>query len=237
AFALLAFLFTRNFKAALAAVSAAVAFTAYLALTLRDIAAVARTAPQGEYYSYGARILLARAYHQFVPETVEWNAAAAQAVAVVPLLALAAWAWVWARRRLLPEDQRRWSPSAERLAFHAGALIYLGTFAVGNNFDYRLVYLLLALPQLFAWVKEGPPAEALTTVAALALALVVTALWVGTLSEYVGLGDEFVSWSLAAVLAVLIAGSAPPLRFVPSALWGGRHSSGGRPVGRQPAGG
>jgi hypothetical protein len=38
--------------------------------------------------------------------------------------------------------------------FRIGAGIYVGTFLVGNNFDYRLIFLLLAMPQLIAWGKE-----------------------------------------------------------------------------------
>ena len=53
--------------------------------------------------------------------------------------------------------------TASLVGFHAGALIYLGTFAVANNFDYRLVFLLLTLPQLVEWVRT--PAHRLSSLA------------------------------------------------------------------------
>ncbi len=38
-------------------------------------------------------------------------------------------------------------------AFRAGTAIYLGTFLLGNNWDYRLMFLILTIPQLVVWGK------------------------------------------------------------------------------------
>jgi hypothetical protein len=38
-------------------------------------------------------------------------------------------------------------------AFRMGASIYVGTFLLGNNWDYRLAFLILAVPQLFEWAR------------------------------------------------------------------------------------
>lgn len=38
-------------------------------------------------------------------------------------------------------------------SFRVGAAIYIGTFALGNNTDYRLIFTLFVLPQLVAWTK------------------------------------------------------------------------------------
>lgn len=37
-------------------------------------------------------------------------------------------------------------------AFRVGAGVFLGSFCIGSNFDYRLVFLLLVIPQLTTWV-------------------------------------------------------------------------------------
>lgn len=37
-------------------------------------------------------------------------------------------------------------------AFRMGASIYVGTFLFGNNWDYRLAFLILTVPQLFEWI-------------------------------------------------------------------------------------
>jgi hypothetical protein len=38
-----------------------------------------------------------------------------------------------------------------RVLFVCGASIYIGTFFIGNNFDYRLVFLLLTVPMILEW--------------------------------------------------------------------------------------
>ena len=63
-------------------------------------------------------------------------------LAALALVALAA-----ARQAEL--DERRLD------AFWAGAAIYVGTYVFSSNFDYRLVFLLLCVPQLCAWRRDG----------------------------------------------------------------------------------
>lgn len=40
-------------------------------------------------------------------------------------------------------------------AFRMGASIYVGTFLLGNNWDYRLAFLVLVIPQLSEWFMAG----------------------------------------------------------------------------------
>lgn len=40
-------------------------------------------------------------------------------------------------------------------AFRMGASVYIGTFMLGNNFDYRLAFLVLLVPQLFDWMRSS----------------------------------------------------------------------------------
>ena len=40
-------------------------------------------------------------------------------------------------------------------AFRAGAAVYIGTFFLGNNFDYRLMFLLLIIPQVYLWLRAS----------------------------------------------------------------------------------
>ena len=91
------------------------------------------------------------------------------------------------------------------MALHAGGLIYLGTFATANNFDYRLIYLLLTLPQLCEWAgSKGNPRAPL---AATTLAAVVMLLWVGSLSRLLRLWDELASWAVAGLWTAVISGT------------------------------
>jgi hypothetical protein len=211
-FGLPAYAFLRNRRAALVAGISGLAFLAYVALTFGDVKTVASTATQGQYYSYGARILIGQAYHTLVGHNWQGASLVAQAIAMTLLLLLATLVWVWCRRRLGPATQRASQPpTSALLAFYLGALIYLGTFAVFKNYDYRLVYLLLTLPQLIGWIRRGQPGGPLPVVASLALSAVLLDLWIGALSEQLHLADELMAWAVAGLLIACAAGSIPTL--------------------------
>jgi hypothetical protein len=192
----------------------AVAFLAgYLVATTDDIQKVARAPEGGLLYSFGARILIGHLYHQVVPGEWQGGTIVAQAFAVIPLLVLVGAAWLWARRRLAPgEGEGAGVGGGALLAFHMGALIYLGTFATRKNGDYRLVFLLLTLPLLLAWASPRT-AEPRRRVARAGLGAVLAALWLGALSPYVGPADELASWVVAGLFVVLLAATVPPLRL------------------------
>jgi hypothetical protein len=221
AFALPAFALTGHRRARWIVAGTVTLLAIYLAATADDIAKVARAPEGGLRYSFGARILLGHLYHQVVPEAWRGGAILAQAIAVVPLVVFAGAVWLWARRRLAPSEP---DPAATRsgalLAFHLGALIYLGTFATRKNGDYRLVILLLTLPLLLTWASSRV-GDARRQLARAGLGTVLAALWLGALSPYIGPADELASWALAGVLVALLAASAPPLP--------------GRRAGRSPA--
>jgi glycosyl transferase family 87 len=207
-FALPAYLFTRRRTAAIAAIACTLLFAVYAFVMLDDIRAVAAIAPQGELHSFGARILPAAIYHRFIPERWQGGAITKQLFVIVPLLAAAALLWLPGRRRRPDRDVG--ADGSTRLAFSMGSLIFLATFAIGNNFDYRLVFLLLTLPQLFDWVER--PHDPRSWLAAVTLVAIVALLWVGALSEPLMLWDEVVTWAVVGLLIVLLAASIPRVR-------------------------
>jgi hypothetical protein len=211
-FALPAFALTGHRRGRWIAAAAFAVFAIYVATTADDIAKVGRAPEGGLLYSYGARILIGYLYHQVVPG--EWQAGTviAQAIAALPLLVLVTAAWVWARRRLGPLEPLEPDTHGSALfAFHIGVLIYLGTFATRKNGDYRLIFLLLTIPQLLAWASSsaGTPRGRL---ARAGLGTVLASLWIGALSPYIGPADELASWAVAGVFVALLAASVPPLR-------------------------
>jgi hypothetical protein len=210
-FALPPFLFMRSRRASIVAILCVMAFAVYALLTIGDIQAVARVAPQGDYHAFGARILPAAIYHRFVPDRWQGGAITKQLLAIVPLLIAAPVVWRVGRRRLPDQDPE--AGSAVRLAFYVGALVFLGTFAVGNNFDYRLVFILLTLPQLFEWItdRSGDPRSSLASVSALAVLIL---LWIGALSEPLRLTDEVATWATVVLLGALLAASVPRIRVM-----------------------
>jgi hypothetical protein len=61
--------------------------------------------------------------------------------------------------------------------FLAGAATFVGTFAIGHNYNYRMAFLLLTLPQLLRWSRAR---DAPLPFAAAGAAAVVATLWLGT---------------------------------------------------------
>jgi Glycosyltransferase family 87 len=210
-FGLPAYLFVRRREAAITALVCSAAFAVYALVTIGDIEAIARIAPQGEYHSFGARILPAAIYHEFVPDRWQGGDITKQLVAVIPLMIGGALLWLAGRRRLPEPDETHDSPT--RLAFYLGSMIFLGTFAVGNNFDYRLVFMILMLPQLFEWAGEAPR-DPRGGLAATTIAVVLFLLWIGALSEPLALTDEVVTWAAVGSLLALLGASVPRLRSV-----------------------
>ena len=226
-FALPAFVFTRNRVASRTALLCGAAFGAYVVFSLRDIVHVAEIATQGQLFSYGARILPAHLYHQIGADRWTGPAAVKQLLAAVPLGVIATAIVVRVQRRLGARGDDTMVNTSRLLALHAGTLIYLGTFATANNFDYRLVFLLLTLPQLVEWASI--PGDRLSSLAAATLVAIVVLLWVGSLSQWLNLWDELASWVVASLLTAVLAATLPSLNSVRRSVLGDVASVGGQP--------
>jgi hypothetical protein len=210
AFALPAFVLTGHRRGKWIVASGFALLAVYFAATADDIRKVARAPEGGLRYSFGARILLGHLYHQVVPEAWQGGTVLAQVITAVPLLVFVAAVWLWARRRLAPgEPDPAATGGGALLAFHMGALIYLGTFATRKNGDYRLVVLLLTVPLLLAWASS-PGGAARRALARTGLGAVLAALWLGALSPYIGPADELASWAVAGLFVALLAVSVRP---------------------------
>jgi Glycosyltransferase family 87 len=203
-FGLPGYLFGRRRRAAFTALACAAAFAVYAFIFRADLQAMARATPQGQYNSFGVRILPAAIYHHLVPQKWRGGAIVKQLLAIVPLMIGVPVVWRLGRRKLLQTDpgEAGW----HRLAFFVGSLVFLGSFALGNNWDYRLVFVLLMLPQLFEWIADPSPdprgpLAGITTISILVL------LWIGALSKPLALSDEVVTWATVGLLLGLLSAS------------------------------
>ncbi|MCX8061632.1 MAG: hypothetical protein N3D16_03510 [Anaerolineales bacterium] len=114
-------------------------------------------------------------------------------------------------------------------AFRAGSAIYVGTFFLGNNFDYRLMFLLLTIPQLTHW-WQAKPASIQRTAQITGIALYLS-LWhrlvlrglkwllpaelPGSINRALAFfPDEIANWILFAGMIVLLAASFPRWVFL-----------------------
>jgi len=107
-------------------------------------------------------------------------------------------------------------------AFRMGASIYVGTFLLGNNWDYRLAFLVLLVPQLVEWMRS--PQKTIRFAAWLSLILVLLSCWhlriveipmeavfrsVEDSRKFWIILDEIFNWMLFASLAYLLVASLP----------------------------
>lgn len=175
--------------------------------TRGDIAMILRTVPRSAIHSYGANTVALRLGSG--ADLRPWFLAAAAIVFV----AAAVIARVQPRLPALDEGRAG-------VAFVGGAAVYVGTFAAGVNWAYRLVFLLMLVPQLVAWGREEGSARSLSrAIWPLALLPAYCSLVPLPGQSYVprdslaiaGISDV-ASWALALLLVGLLgarAGSRP----------------------------
>ena len=139
----------------------------YLAFSYDDLLTIRANTPSGAWMSYGLDVLSIKAGPA--------NAALGRALYLgsrgLVLVTLAVAAWAAFRRR------EAWIAAEGRAldSFRVGAACYAGTFLLGSNFLYRLVFLLFVIPQLLGWARG--PANGPRGTAQAALAGCYVSLW------------------------------------------------------------
>ena len=156
--------------------------------------------PQGDEYAFGLHISGGWLGRLVGPGRM-WDAILV-ALAIVAAIAL--------RRRL--RSQLGAGTSRELDLFWAGAGIYVATFALGRTSDYRLVFLLLTIPQLARWAWAGR-ALPIVTLSGILLALWLPSPW----SNVPVLNDLIRGWddlTLAGGSPLPIAAPAQVIAFI-----------------------
>jgi hypothetical protein len=115
-----------------------------------------------------------------------------------------------------PESQEAAADKLHIDAFRMGASIYVGTYLLGSNFDYRLMFLLFTIPQVMQWLSNSD--SRLRRVARIIVACVLCSMWSLFLSRLLnavsaaGVGllfDALVKFILVGGLTYLFVHSAP----------------------------
>jgi hypothetical protein len=189
------------------AVATAVALL-YLGIYWSELAYIQGATPKDWWFSYGREC-----FGLWLSQQVEvgrgWPA-----IAPWVILAWVGTAW-WLRR------SRPWvSPQeGEALdAFRLGSAVFLGTFLLGTNYNYRLAFLLFAVPQLLRWATKG--GGGLRWLAGGALGMFLFSLWSPIGEPFLpGLqfwrdlyvvADELANWGLFGLMLLLFLHALPP---------------------------
>ena len=118
------------------------AFALYVYCTRSDLAHIVANTPQIKEISFGHRVMFQKlASMKFAVPIELWSKTA---VCVSILLAL-----LISRTVKPPEFSVR-----GRAATTIGAAVYVGIFVATSSFNYRLIFLLLLVPQLLAWAQQ-----------------------------------------------------------------------------------
>jgi len=128
---------------------------------------------------------------------------------------------LWLRRRAHLASQ----PGHTLHACRVGAGVFVGTFCLGSNFDYRLLCLLLAVPQLVEWctTARGTLRAACVATTTLIPLLLWSMTWRRLLAGAIGsetpglILDELVTWAVLVGLVLTLALSLPRPQRSPSA--------------------
>lgn len=198
----------RRFWGYVLAIAAGTLLYAYL--TFADISRITGSFERILWASYGFNVFWMRTMHYsvvlgFYARILTYGAA----------LVVFAWAFSsWLRKDSTPE------PADEPLAldaFRSGAAIYLGTFLSGHYLDYKLMFLILAIPQLSAWTRS--PVRRISACAYLALVSMLVSQWelaIGGITAHLLHGkligvfmDEMADWAVFASLLYLFFASMP----------------------------
>jgi hypothetical protein len=185
----------------------------YFLITFQVIIRIFATTQQGPDYSYGVAVLPLQ-----IAEILSLTKASEFSLRIVFTLVGIAIAILPALIGISQHMKFR-APNLQNLrAFWIGAGIYIGTFLLGNNWDYRLMFLLFVIPQILEWA--GQKGGRLHGMARTSLVLIFLALYYFfsklVLSIYLPHGesiayffDQAVDWTLFGSLIYLYAGSLP----------------------------
>lgn len=181
----------------------------YSYATFRDLALISEGTPRGVFLSYGMNV-----FWMDLAELDKSQGANAKVMSYLLLIVIV----VLASYALFDRDEslEKQSEGMSLDAFRAGAGIYLATFLIGNNWDYRLIFLIFTLPQLVLWSQRK---DFIAWLARTIIAAILISFWhmfIVKLFRPITDGyrlafklDELANWLVFAGLAWLSLRSAP----------------------------
>ena len=134
----------------------------YLVIYRSEIRAALQATGSGWVFSYGAGVP-AKAFAQILSYYygIAVNAEAWRHYLTLAAAGIGVLAWRHGRRLTpLQSSNQNMLPRHWR-GYQVGAFIYIGTFLVGDNFDYRQLFVLLTFPALWSLAKPCHPAKGL----------------------------------------------------------------------------
>ncbi len=191
---------------------------AYVYLTFDSVRASWDLTMRGIQISYGTNVFFFRYEQNISLFLAQWfSSVQTETILKIAPLALGG-VLVLVSGFMGMRDQESLTVSSERnlTAFRMGASIYVGTFLLGNNWDYRLAFLALVIPQLSQWMRflNGKNRK----IVLLGKVLVLASCWhfmswyspyLENFKEVMFILDELLNWSLVYIFTYLLFATAP----------------------------
>ena len=128
-------------------------FGLYALLTLGTIREIGGAVPQFDTLSFGIRRLTEWLWAVSAPSPLQRLSTRGLDLVLAAVVLAAALLVRVVRPRLLPPDDR--SARRDLDLFYAGAAVYACSYVFFRSWDYRLVFLLLTVPQFLRWARAG----------------------------------------------------------------------------------
>lgn len=183
---------------------------AYLATTFRDLLLIREATPQSTRVAYGINIFWMSVRDHFSSPLAIGIAKLASGLAIVAICLLC-----FRVRGLDPISRDRARGQLD--TFRVGCAVYIGSFLLTSNWDYRLMFLLFTVPCLCQWSRDNEHmAGWLARVALPAILLACWSLGLRALMLKCGfpmaiwfLLDQTAKWTVLAALSLVFALTLP----------------------------
>ncbi|HYO05796.1 MAG TPA: glycosyltransferase 87 family protein [Phototrophicaceae bacterium] len=190
-------------------ISIFIAFGIYVVTNFESIILVSKATPRATRYSYGGRVIFdvifryfSSFYNSHIPRYFNLIKFLLFSLTIA-LFLLISYLLAKHTENLFQNNKLNINQIE---AFRIGSSIYIGTFLIGNNWDYRLIFLLFTIPQILAWLKTQVQFE---SISGLALMAIILTTWLSNISDEIYYLDELLNWLLFLFFAYSIILTLP----------------------------
>jgi hypothetical protein len=216
------------------ALSTTALFACWIYYWRDDLSLVRATTPEFAWKSFGYKTFFISVFQYVSRSAVRMDAAGYLAPTSLPpffelIAKLVLLLAIIASVSLGILTRRLWALDLEfgyenQCRFLIGASVYALTFALGTNFNYRLIFLILCIPQSVAWVVEPRVSASFRRFAMMLTTGIVAICWASAATERTifRAPTELVSWCLFVGFGLVITNQLMPL--VPTIARFGRNA-------------
>ena len=176
-------------------------FTIYLFVNRDYFSLMSSSVPSPLYFAYGANIIWMKTVEKLGADIGFY----VRIITYLYLFSLSLFIIVFFRK-IKPQHQA--VNETYLKSFQIGALIFMLTFLINNNWDYRLIFLIFTLPYLTLLMKAD---KLLKTMSYIAVFLILHTMWYLVIFRFLGslaaVIDELLNWVLFTLISFIYANS------------------------------